>query len=401
MSRKHVVCFWFALALSSCTTQAQNFTILHTFTNGVDGGFPIGHLVFDQAGNLYGATQHGGQPSCLPDFGCGVVYQYAPSSGTLTTIYAFLDGADGRWPNSGVTFGPDGALYGTAPEGGAHHSGTIFRLAPSGGQWTETTLHAFNSFDGDQPLYPVSFDQAGNLYGASSGGCTWGQAFELPAPLGQLPLEMLHCFGEGSDGRLPSSGVVIDNLGNLYGLTHQGGDYDEGAAYELSPSASGWTERVLHSFGRMRLDGIEPHHDFLMDSTGNLYGGTDLLSIVFELSPSGGGWTFTQLFGFDFAIKPYQLGIPALAMDDAGNLYGTTEMGGRYHLGSLFKLTHAGNRWAYTNLHDFTGGDDGYYPRGLGVAPDGTLYGTSSEGGNTQQCQVSPTLCGVLWKIAP
>jgi uncharacterized repeat protein (TIGR03803 family) len=401
--------FVFGWMLSAQTGIAQTFTVLHSFTGGADGGFPTGSLVFDQAGNIYGTTLYGGgvEQGCYFGIGCGVVYKYSPSSDTLMPLYTFLDGDDGELPNAGVIFGPDGALYGTASGGGAHNFGTIFRVAPPAHgcttlpcPWTETTLLSFNGSDGEQPLNKLAFDQGGNLYGTAFGGCTWGEAFELPAPLGDLPLEMLHCFGQGSDGKLPSSGVVIDSSGNLYGVTQEGGTYDGGTAYELSPSGSGWIETILHNFGQPQ-DGSEPYVDLILDAAGNLYGGTDDAPNVFELSPSQGGWVLTTLFRFDQTPLHFTSEFRALARDNAGNLYGARRVGGPYGNGNVFKLSPSGGSWTYTNLHDFVAGDDGYFPSGLGVGPDGALYGTSSEGGDGAGCQGHGTYCGVLWQITP
>jgi uncharacterized repeat protein (TIGR03803 family) len=116
------------------------FTVLHTFTGGVDGGYP-GDLILDSAGNLYGTAWYG--PS-----GGGVVYEI-DAAGNYSIHYAFTGGADGATPNCLIQ-GPGGSLYGTAGAGGTHNGGVIFKLDPSG---QETALYSFTGgLDGGGPI---------------------------------------------------------------------------------------------------------------------------------------------------------------------------------------------------------------------------------------------------------
>jgi uncharacterized repeat protein (TIGR03803 family) len=100
--------------------------------------------------------------------------------------------------------------------------------------------------------------------------------------------KVLHSFNnDGSDGHWPSSTLVIDVAGNLYGTTERGGTYDHGMVFELSPApGGGWTETVLHSFND--TEGWVPAAGLTFDAAGNLYG-TTLYGDVFELSPNEGG----------------------------------------------------------------------------------------------------------------
>jgi uncharacterized repeat protein (TIGR03803 family) len=142
----------------------------------------------------------------------------------------------------------------------------------------------------------------------------------------------LHIFG-GADGAHPTSGLVIDAAGNLYGTTYHGGTYGVGTVFELSPTqGGGWTEAVLHSFNNNGVDGYYPNGGLIFDAAGNLYGtllnGPDYGS-VFKMSPNeGGGWTETVLYSFPgFGDGRYPQG--SLVFDAAGNLYGTTSPSGR------------------------------------------------------------------------
>lgn len=145
-------------------------TILYSFNFGVgaDGARPVGALVRDASGNLYGTTRFGGffNNSACQGFGCGTIFKL-DSSGTETVLYAFTGNPDGSDPHAGVVMDSSGNLYGTTRTGGAHGEGTVFRLDTSD---QETVLHSFNGSDGSTPL--ASLIHAGTAFfgTASSGG---------------------------------------------------------------------------------------------------------------------------------------------------------------------------------------------------------------------------------------
>jgi uncharacterized repeat protein (TIGR03803 family) len=127
--------------------------------------------------------------------------------------------------------------------------------------------------------------------------------------------------------------------------------------YELSPSQSGWTQTVLYNFQGLD-DGQYPVGGVVLDQTGNLYGttfdgGINGGGIVYQLSPSGGAWTFTTLYSFTGSFGgPYN----KLTLDGKGNIYGFTNAEGANGLGSVFKLTPDNGGWTFTDLYDFVGG---------------------------------------------
>jgi uncharacterized repeat protein (TIGR03803 family) len=165
--------------------------------------------------------------------------------------------------------------------------------------------------------------------------------------------------------------------------------------YKLSPSGSGWTQTVLYNFTGGN-DGQNPVGGVILDQAGNLYGGTFDGGIngggtVYELSPSGGGYTFATLYSFTGGYGgPYN----KLAFDAEGNLYGATEGDGAKGDGMVFKLTPSQSGWTLSDLHDFTDGTDGGVPYG-GVAVDaqGNIFGTASLGGVTNH--------GLVFEIMP
>jgi uncharacterized repeat protein (TIGR03803 family) len=289
------------------------FKVLHDFAVS-DGANPYAGLIFDSKGNLYGTTSGGGNMSACTG-GCGVVFELSPAGKgrwTETVLYAF-QGSDGEGPYGPVTFDSAGNLYGTTQFGGAHGSGTVFKLGPGSQGWTNTVLHSFKSDtkDGYEPRYGVSFDIKGNLYGTTTFGGTegeqgWGIAFRLtPIEGGGWKETILHSFDRAKfGGGAVTSGLVQDQQGNLYGTTAWGGNYDCpsggglgcGTVFKLAQADGKWTESVLHSFGKGE-DGKFPGGGLARSSTGPLFGlanqggytgdpcGKDGCGVVFEITP--------------------------------------------------------------------------------------------------------------------
>jgi uncharacterized repeat protein (TIGR03803 family) len=109
---------------------AGHETVLHSFTGKSDGGQPQSGLVRDSAGNLYGTTFLGGSNSCGGSgAGCGVVFKL-DAAGTETVLHTFSDGADGGFPTGGLVRDSAGNLYGTTSHGGASGNGVVFEITP-------------------------------------------------------------------------------------------------------------------------------------------------------------------------------------------------------------------------------------------------------------------------------
>jgi len=267
-------------------------SILHHFGQGTDGANPFAGLIWDAAGNLYGTAQGGGGHGCKSS--CGTVFKLTPGAGghwQETTLYAFKGGEDGSWVQGGVVFDQAGNLYGVT----TFYPGTAFRLAPtSHGYWKKTVLHAFQGgTDGADPVGTLAIDGEGNLYGATDvyGACQFcGSVFRLmPASHGPWKKSTLHEFKNGTDGRQPYDGVILDTAGSLYGATHDSGDptCDCGTVFKLAPKASGeWHETILHTF-RGNGDGAGPHGGLILDTKGSVYGATagDGWGVVYKITP--------------------------------------------------------------------------------------------------------------------
>lgn len=283
-------------------------TVLYSFTGGVDGGTPWAGLVFDGAGNLYGAAEVGGNlDRCPRNHGCGVIFELSPGSNgswQYNVLYAFPGGGKGLAPLASLVFDAAGNLYGTAVEGGDYRNcqagcGVVFELSPtSGGSWSETVLHAFTGGkDGGYLTSGVVIDSAGNLYGCtqSGGEMGWGVVFKLSRDSNNEWKEgILHAFTDGADGAFPEGGSVLDAQGNLYGTAYIGGNISDncapsgcGVAFKLSPTSNGkWKERVLHAFTAGN-DGFAPANGLMFGQDGNLYGtsqgGVDDAGVIFTI----------------------------------------------------------------------------------------------------------------------
>lgn len=302
-----------------------------------------GNLIFDSAGNLYGTTGDQYEPSLI------TVFELSPNAdGTWTknVIWRAKGGSEPLNIRAGVIFDAGGNLYGTSLYGGASNCGTVFKLTHNlDGSWSESNLFDFNCTDGYQATGGVIFDQAGNLYGATSFGGTynWGVVYQLkPNADGTWTENVLHNFTFGADGAYPGHGsLVFDSKGNLYGTAGQGAQgtckvwtTGCGTAFKMSPQTDGtWSFDVIHSFTGGD-DGGVPEYGFTLDAAGNLYsttmvGGKNGAGVAFELvQDSNGAWTEKILHQFlgppDDGLNPFS----GVIFDSAGNLYGSAINGG-------------------------------------------------------------------------
>jgi len=393
-----------ALVLTAFVSQsalAQTFQVIHDFTGGADGGNLYAGLTLDKAGNLYGTTYGGG------DHSYGTVFRLRHSGSSW--VFSSLDefgGGGAIQPQAGVTIGPYGVVYGITQFGGSG-GGAVFSLRPSPTAclaapcpWTETTLYGFTEggATGSSPVAKLVLDQAGNLYGTTvegGSGCVMGcgVVFKLTPSGGGWTESVLYSFAGGADGAFPTAEVIFDNAGNLYSTTI--GTFGDATVFQLTPTGGSWTKKTLYTF-QGGSDGGGPHAGLIFDGSGNLYGatsggGSGGGGTIFKLTPSNGkNWTFSVLYSFAGGGGPYS----TLTMDAAGNLYGTTYGDGAYGYGSVFKLTPSNGGWTYNSLHDFTSYSDGGNPSSNVVFDAaGNLYGTAQSGG--------AYFWGTVWEITP
>jgi uncharacterized repeat protein (TIGR03803 family) len=375
-------------AVISRAQGAGRYTVLHTFT-GADGEYPVASVIRDGEGNLYGTTFLGGDLSACGGSGCGVVFKL-DWSGNEIVLHSFEGGTtDGAFPAMGLLRDKAGNLYSTT-HGGGH---------------VEVTACSFNP------------------------GC--GVVFKLE-PTGKQ--NVLYAFTGGADGLGPSSGVIQDIAGNLYGATLAGGDLSAvcpgqpapgcGVVFKLDATGK---ETVLHAFNG-GADGYAPYGDLLGDEWGEFYGtasaGGDVSGFCGDTVQNAVG-----IVGCGTVYKLYQSGKFAvlhtfdgtdggpypdswLVRDYEGNLYGMTGNGGNLSDCSGAAFTFSGSpigcgvvfkvdtRGKETVLYSFTGGADGGETFASVVSDSaGSLYGTTGYGGDLSGC--GGFGCGVVFKVDP
>jgi hypothetical protein len=344
--------------------------------DGTEGAVPQGGLIIDHFGNLYGTASQGGTSdacnSILNFPGCGVVFELARSangSWAYRVIHNFSF-SDGAYPLGALLLDEAGSLYGTTEYGGYESCyggcGVVFKLARNcDGTWSETVINGFDRVNGAYPFANVIFDRAGNLYGTTSGGsgvgCPsdsgCGVVFQLRRKSEETWTEnVLYRFTGGSDGAYSTAGLTVDAEGRLYGTTTEGGqghcspDYVGGCGVVFKlrrKNDETWTYQVIHAFvpgstGAVTKapGGFFPAVGVTFDSAGRLYGsalegGLDDFGVVFELIPTGSGWREKVLHTFmgraEFPQSP-------ILIDPAGHLFGTT-LNGLDNYGTVFEIT--------------------------------------------------------------
>jgi uncharacterized repeat protein (TIGR03803 family) len=479
--------------------------VLHSFAdNGTDGSIPEAGLIFDARGNLYGTTYGGG--SNPYSGGLGAVFELSPAGGgnwSEQVLYSFVTGSTGDYPLGGVIFDAAGNLYGTASSE-LYGFGLVFELSPAAGSWTQKILYSFGDTpDGHAPANGLIFDTAGNLYGTNSTGGVeaaddglGGTIYEIPNVVTANPTfspvagaytgaqtvtltdttagaAIYYSINGGTSTKYTASLHVTESEtiqavavsaslppSQMATASYQIGDIaatpqfaPPAGTYTLTQSviltdaapgaiiyyttngttpttsstkytvpitvsatetikalavATGYTnspagsaaysitpltppqEKVLYNFGATSTDGGVPDAGLVFDTAGNLYGttkygGANGAGMVFELKlATGGGWTEKVLYNFGATSTDAAHPIAGLVFDGSGNLYGTTFAGGSVGLGTVFELSPGtGGDWTEKVLHSFgTTLTDGEVPEsGLIFDANGNLYGTTEAGG--------------------
>jgi hypothetical protein len=412
-----------------------------------DGSYPAGGVVFDHAGNLYGATTDGGANNCPGIAQCGTVFQLqAPAqkggAWTENLLYVFkgVNSNDGNTPVGGVIFDQAGNLYGTTAYGGTGKCvlfggrvgcGTVYVLMPpkqKGGKWTEKILHSFQSGkDGYFPWGDLTFDSKGNLYGATQygggyGSCNapyyqyCGTVFKLSPPKtkgGKWKEKVLYSFKSGKDGANPNGSLVLDSTGAIYGTTMWGGSGTKcenagcGTAFRLTATtktSAVWSETILHVFTG-GSDGLGPNGGLVLRFNDVLYGtagggGTHSRGLVFELAATNSGrWTEKPVYAFDGGSDGDDPSC-CLTSDSMGNFYGTA-FGGLPGRGTVFELKprDGDESWVFSLNYAFRGSPDAAYPRaGLVFGASGSAYSTTQGGGTSKSCSGG---CGTIFETGP
>ena len=255
-------------------------------------------------------------------------------------LYSFAGGSDGYWPESGLVADSAGNFYGTTANGGANGFGTVYELSPGG---VKTILYAFAGYyngDGQTPSSGLVRDAVGNLYGTTSGGGTSGNCYptgcgtvyRINAGGGET---ILYSFTDTPDGKEPAGNLLLAG-GLLYGATQFGGSFGDGTIFEVATTSS--FKSTVWNFFCSTSDGCLPTGALVTDSAGYLYGMTNSggkynQGISFKLTPTGVE-TVLNNFGTD-GEQPFG----GLIFGKGGALFGTTAWGGANGEGAVVKVT--------------------------------------------------------------
>jgi uncharacterized repeat protein (TIGR03803 family) len=354
------------VAAATTMATAQTYTDIHNF-DSTHGRQPRGGLSQGREGNLHGTTVFGGAKACIDDIGCGVVFKITPS-GTFIVSHRF-DVADGSEPASGLTLGRDGNFYGTTSGGGSNGYGTIFRITNGG---SLTTLYNFaGGTDGRFPWARPIQRTDGNFYGTTF----YGTAYKITpsgtfTSLGPTP-------GAGSPG-LGGMPPLLQGLdGAFYGTTQTGGTYGWGTVFKITPEG---VITVVYSFDGVH--GATPAAEVIQGGDGDFYGtayyqGSYGQGVIFKLTPQG---SLTVLHNFPDPNYPNDGLSPIVGLVQAtdGSFYGATNSGGIENSGVIFRITQSGTYSILYNFDDTHGGGPASTPI---QHTNGKIYGTA-EGGD-------------------
>lgn len=320
----------------------------------------------------------------------------ATAAGAAKDLYDFC--CQRNFSNAGLLLDPSGNLYGTNEYDGTFGKGTAFKLSFNSqtGSWTYTALHVFcseaNCTDGAYPRGGLIIDTAGNIYGTAEGGGNtgYGVAFEVTRSGKYKPLYSFCADGKTcSDGAYPigtltyagaATGAAWDGSSPLYGAGSTSGG---GLVFELSPGGkSRWSSSTAYVLGSEDANACDP--DIVsMDASGNLIGTTEWcgmanVGMAFKLTNGDQGWTEAARLDFD---ANYRNPRGAVVEDNRGRLYGVAEFGGKYGVGSIYRLTPQGDTFAAETLYVFNEKSGSHPQGGLFMDQSGHLYGSATGGG--------------------
>jgi uncharacterized repeat protein (TIGR03803 family) len=350
------------------------FTVLQNFDYTTTGAYLYGGLRLGTDGVLYGTALQGGL------YGAGTVYKLN-TDGTGFTVLQNFDYSNGTYPYPGLVQGTDGALYGAATYGGTNGSGTAFKLNTDGTGFT--VLRNFDYPGGAYPYAGLLQGMDGALYGTAYQGGSNGPGTAFKLNTDGTGFTVLKSFSYGSDqgaGAYPYAGLLEGTDGRLYGTTIQGGTGSYGTVYQLNTDGTGFN--VLHNFDY--YTGAYPYAARLVQGTDGAlygttyYGGSGSYGTVFKLNTDGSG--FTVLQNFDYSTTGGYV-YAGLMQGTDGALYGTAYQGGTSGYGTAFKLNTNGTGFTVLKNFDYSA-SGGYVFAGLVQGSDGALYGAASSGGS-------------------
>ncbi len=390
-----LIAFW---ATAGLVSEAQTLTTLVDF-NGTNGSSPsFSALVQGTDGNFYGTTVDGGLG------GRGTVFRMS-SSNQLTTLWSFLGPYDGINPRGGLVQGSDGNFYGTTSLLGTHGRGTVFKITRDG---MLTPLYSFSGSDGAYPESTLVLARDGNFYGTTRNGGTDNNCFNGCGTIFRITpagvLTTLHSFSYIS-GHYPVGALVQAIDGNLYGTTNGDGFFGSDMAFKISIQPP-YTLTPLHVFD-FYSDGGFPNGGLVQAADGYFYGTAeyggsssncsfDRCGTVFKMTPDG---QLTPMHSFAGTDGGVPIGPLVLATD--GTLYGTTEEGGTglnctEGCGTVFQIIPE-SPYTLTTLYNFDSADGANPNSGLLQVTSPEFYGTTAAGGSGGNCMGG---CGTIFSLS-
>jgi uncharacterized repeat protein (TIGR03803 family) len=410
---------------------APMLNVLHAFCSQkrcADGAGPAG-VVQDSAGNLYGVSYPGGANNS------GTIYEIAADGNgqyTQSVLYSFCSTAnctDGSLPMGNLVIDKKGNLYGITDEGGANGPGEVFELSHKGNHWKLDVLYSFCAqkpcTDGSFPVAGLTYAGAASgapydgkspLYGTAGQGGTGAQdagvAYELRRGKNGWTEQVIYNFcsqPDCIDGMFSDSPLISDASANLYGTTRQGGSGGFGTAFELSSTQGAWSEAVLYNFCSAAncSDGAHPAGGLTLNAQGTLFGSASDGGIqcadadhgpcgtLFSIQPNGASSQYSTIYTFGVGGRADDGANPDVApvLDKKGNLFGTTEFGGAMRAGVVFELSGSNLRPLYA-FCSLKGCLDGAGPAGAIVDKAGKFFGTTAAGGGNDSN-------GVAYELTP
>ena len=323
------------------------------------------------AGILYGMVYRGGSNDR------GVLFEYNTASGVLTKRHDFADGLPGKYPWGSLVVAAPDKLLGMTYEGGTTGKGVLFEYDTA--THSVTNRHSFDSYaKGQIPWGSLTATSNGKLYGVTRNGGIFNNGVLFEYDIGTGEKTKLHDFDGTATGSLPKGSLIEASNGKLYGMTEWGGASNWGVIFEFDPATG--TLSVIHHFNN--ANGAWPCGNLLEASNGKLYGLTRYgasfnCGVLFEYDITSATYTLKQYsYGTSMGRNPYGSLIEA----SNGKLYGLAKAGGSTSHGVLFEYDIALD--TIISKHDFNSSVDGREPEGsLTEAGNGKLYGLTSAGG--------------------
>ena len=363
------------------TVLTERYDRLHSFgdaTNGLNGWGP---LIFGSDGWLYGCARNGGISNA------GVVYKMEMTGSNYTVLHRFVIASEGSMPLGGVIEGSDGFLFGTTSLGGSGGAGTIFKLGKDGTGFT--VLRQFASTgDCRNPQSELLEGSDGALYGTANqgGGNGRGGVFKINKDGSGYTIINGFLFGGAGFPRQPVGGLIEGLDGLLYGATEFGGISNNGAVFRMGKD--GTSPFIVASLGVVEGGAANCVSTLLRASDGLLYGtaysgGPSNVGAVFKVSTNGSFFSVLAGFGTNDVAGVE----PRAPLTEAanGDLVGTTRVGGAANQGVIFRLSRFGAKFETLRSFSETNIPGARSRSPLLRAPDGAFFGTTFAGGAADQ----------------